>query len=75
MVFEYFFHWYVSPAPVLALRTTLSPAQNVVAPCAVITAVGNGMDVVVTVADFLVQPPELVTCTLYLALLVTNKVG
>ena len=40
MAIPLLFHTYVKPAPVGAFNTTLPPAQNVVAPPAVIVAVG-----------------------------------
>ena len=57
--------------PALAVKFTVPPAQNVVAPPAVIVAVGNAFTVTVVNADVAEQPLALLTVTLNDPLLVT----
>jgi hypothetical protein len=54
-----------------AVSVTLPPAQNVVAPLAVMAAVGSGFTVTVVAAEVLLQPFASVTVTLYDPLAVT----
>ncbi len=57
--------------PALALRVTLPPAQNVVAPDAVMLAVGAGFTPTLTGADVAEQPFASVTVTVNVPLALT----
>ena len=50
-------------APLLAVRTTSSPAQNVVSPDALIVATGGGFTVTSVEEEVALQPEALVTVT------------
>ena len=60
-----FFHTYVKPVPVFALNNTDPPLQKVVAPPAVIVAVGSVVTVIVVALDVALQPLALLTVTVY----------
>ena len=60
-LFEPLLHWYVKPVPEFALKLTLDPEQNVVAPPAVIVAVGIGLNVTVVAGLVAIHPLLVVT--------------
>jgi antibiotic biosynthesis monooxygenase (ABM) superfamily enzyme len=60
-----FDHWYDKPVPPLAVKVTEPPWQNVVAPLAVIVAVGNGLTVTVRALAVVAQPAAFVIVTVF----------
>ena len=65
MSIEFFCHWYTTPANVLAVSTTLCPAQNVVAPWGVTVGVGLFISVNTVAPEVAEHTPPCVTTTVY----------